>query len=300
MIINIPLSELHPFPNHPFKVRDDDIMQETTESIKTYGVLLPAIARPREDGGYEIISGHRRKHACELAGLDTMPVIVRAMDVDAATILMVDSNIQRENVLPSERAAAYKMKLEAIKRQAGRPPKVAENSSENNSPQLAANFRSDDEVAKDAGVSGDTVRRYIRLTELSPELQTMVDEKKIAMTPAVEISYLKPEEQTMLLTAIDSEQATPSLSQAQRMKKLSQEGKLNDDSKGEGVPMNNTATATAKENVRRPAPAAPSSAGRMTRRVGNTTYRVTLHFKENGKEDMNDKIKRLIKMGCEG
>ncbi|MGI5965860.1 MAG: ParB/RepB/Spo0J family partition protein [Anaerotruncus rubiinfantis] len=230
MIINIPLSELHPFPNHPFKVRDDDIMQETTESIKTYGVLLPAIARPREDGGYEIISGHRRKHACELAGLDTMPVIVRAMDVDAATILMVDSNIQRENVLPSERAAAYKMKLEAIKRQAGRPPKVAENSSENNSPQLAANFRSDDEVAKDAGVSGDTVRRYIRLTELSPELQTMVDEKKIAMTPAVEISYLKPEEQTMLLTAIDSEQATPSLSQAQRMKKLSQEGKLNDDS----------------------------------------------------------------------
>ena len=226
MIVNIPLDQLHPFPNHPFKVRDDDTMQETTESIKAYGVLLPAIACPHEDGGYEIISGHRRKHACELAGLETMPVIVRDMDADAATILMVDSNIQRENILPSERAAAYKMKLEAIKRQAGRPPKVAEN----NSPQVAANFRSDDEVAKDAGVSGDTVRRYIRLTELSPELQAMVDEKKIAMTPAVEISYLKPEEQTMLLTAIDSEQATPSLSQAQRMKKLSQEGKLSDDS----------------------------------------------------------------------
>ena len=229
MIINIPLSELHPFPNHPFKVRDDDIMQETTESIKTYGVLLPAIARPREDGGYEIISGHRRKHACELAGLDTMPVIVRAMDVDAATILMVDSNIQRENVLPSERAAAYKMKLEAIKRQAGRPPKVAENSSENNSPQLAANFRSDDEVGQDAGVSGDTIRNYIALTQLVPELQRMVDEKKIALSPAYQIAALTPKEQGLLLETIDSEQATPSLSQAQRMKKLSQSGELNED-----------------------------------------------------------------------
>ena len=158
-----------------------------------------------------------------------MPCIVRQMDDDTATILMVDSNIQRENILPSERAQAYKMKLEAIRRKAGRPAKTAEIDGKNNSPQVAANFRADDEVAKDAGISGDTVRRYIRLTELTPELQQMVDEKKIGMTPAVEISYLKPEEQQMLLTAIDSEQATPSLSQAQRMKKLSRDGKLNDD-----------------------------------------------------------------------
>jgi ParB family chromosome partitioning protein len=229
VIVNLPLSELHGFPNHPFKVRDDDAMQETAESIRQYGVLVPAIVRPREDGGYEIVAGHRRKHGSELAELATMPCIVREIDADTATILMVDSNIQRENILPSERAQAYKMKLEAMKRQAGRPPKVAQKATENNSPQVAANFRSDDEVAKGAGVSGDTVRRYVRLTELQPELQQMVDEKKIAMTPAVEISYLKPEEQTMLLTAIDSEQATPSLSQAQRMKKLSQEGKLSDD-----------------------------------------------------------------------
>ena len=158
-----------------------------------------------------------------------MPAIVRNLDADAATIIMVDSNLQRENILPSERAQAYKMKLEAVRRQAGRRPKTAEIAGTNNSPQVAANFRADDEVAKDAGISGDTVRRYIRLTELSPELQQMVDEKKIGMTPAVEISYLKPEEQQMLLTAIDSEQATPSLSQAQRMKKLSRDGKLNDD-----------------------------------------------------------------------
>ena len=158
-----------------------------------------------------------------------MPCIVRQMDDDTATILMVDSNIQRENILPSERAQAYKMKLEAIRRKAGRPAKTEEKTDENNSPQVAANFRADDTVAKDAGISGDTVRRYIRLTELTPELQQMVDEKKIGMTPAVEISYLKPEEQQMLLTAIDSEQATPSLSQAQRMKKLSRDGKLNDD-----------------------------------------------------------------------
>jgi ParB family transcriptional regulator, chromosome partitioning protein len=229
VVVQLPLSELHDFPNHPFKVRDDESMQETAESIKQYGVLVPAIVRPRDGGGYEIVAGHRRKHGSELAELSTMPCLVRQMDADTATILMVDSNIQRENILPSERAQAYKMKLEAMKRQAGRPPKVAEKAPENNSPQVAANFRSDDEVAKDAGVSGDTVRRYVRLTELQPELQQMVDEKKIAMTPAVEISYLKPEEQTMLLTAIDSEQATPSLSQAQRMKKLSQEGKLSDD-----------------------------------------------------------------------
>ena len=225
----LPLSELHGFPNHPFKVRDDEAMQETAESIRQYGVLVPAIVRPREDGGYEIVAGHRRKHGSELAGLQNLPCIVREMDDDTATILMVDSNIQRENILPSERAQAYKMKLEAIRRKAGRPAKTEEKADENNSPQVAANFRADDTVAKDAGISGDTVRRYIRLTELSPELQQMVDEKKIGMTPAVEISYLKPEEQQMLLTAIDSEQATPSLSQAQRMKKLSREGKLNDD-----------------------------------------------------------------------
>lgn len=230
VVIQIPLSELHPFPDHPFQVREDASMQETAESVKEYGVLVPALARPREDGGYELIAGHRRKHACELAGLTTMPVIVRDIDRDAATIIMVDSNLQRENILPSERAQAYKMKLEAIRRKAGRPAKAKEKADENNSPQVAANFRADDTVAKDAGISGDTVRRYIRLTELSPELQQMVDEKKIGMTPAVEISYLKPEEQQMLLTAIDSEQATPSLSQAQRMKMLSREGKLNDDS----------------------------------------------------------------------
>ena len=229
VIVHVPLSRLHDFPNHPFKVRDDEAMQETAESIRQYGVLVPAIVRPREDGGYEIVAGHRRKHGSELAGLQNLPCIVREMDDDTATILMVDSNIQRENILPSERAQAYKMKLEAIRRKAGRPAKTEEKADENNSPQLAANFRADDEVAKDAGISGDTVRRYIRLTELSPELQQMVDEKKIGMTPAVEISYLKPEEQQMLLTAIDSEQATPSLSQAQRMKKLSRDGKLNDD-----------------------------------------------------------------------
>lgn len=229
-IVKLPLTELHDFPNHPFKVRDDEAMQETAESIRQYGVLVPAIVRPREDGGYEIVAGHRRKHGSELAGLQNLPCIVREMDDDTATILMVDSNIQRENILPSERAQAYKMKLEAIRRKAGRPAKTEEKADENNSPQVAANFRADDTVAKDAGISGDTVRRYIRLTELSPELQQMVDEKKIGMTPAVEISYLKPEEQQMLLTAIDSEQATPSLSQAQRMKKLSREGRLNDDS----------------------------------------------------------------------
>ena len=228
-IVKLPLTALHDFPNHPFKVRDDEAMLETAESIRQYGVLVPAIVRPRKDGGYEIVAGHRRKHGSELAGLQNLPCIVREMDDDTATILMVDSNIQRENILPSERAQAYKMKLEAIRRKAGRPAKTEEKADENNSPQVAANFRADDTVAKDAGISGDTVRRYIRLTELSPELQQMVDEKKIGMTPAVEISYLKPEEQQMLLTAIDSEQATPSLSQAQRMKKLSRDGKLNDD-----------------------------------------------------------------------
>ena len=228
----LPLSELHAFPNHPFKVRDDEAMQETAESIRQYGVLVPAIVRPREGGGYEIIAGHRRRHGSELAGLSAMPCIVRQMDDDTATILMVDSNIQRENILPSERAQAYKMKLEAIRRKAGRPAKEAENLPEENCDQVGHNFdgkRSVEIVADEAGESKSQVQRYIRLTELSPELQQMVDEKKIGMTPAVEISYLKPEEQQMLLTAIDSEQATPSLSQAQRMKKLSRDGKLNDD-----------------------------------------------------------------------
>ena len=233
VIVHVSLSKLHDFPNHPFKVRDDEAMQETAESIRQYGVLVPAIVRPREDGGYEIIAGHRRRHGSELAGLSAMPCIVRQMDDDTATILMVDSNIQRENILPSERAQAYKMKLEAIRRKAGRPAKEAENLPEENCDQVGHNFdgkRSVEIVADEAGESKSQVQRYIRLTELSPELQQMVDEKKIGMTPAVEISYLKPEEQQMLLTAIDSEQATTSLSQAKRMKKLSREGKLNDDS----------------------------------------------------------------------
>ena len=231
-VVRIPLAELHPFPNHPFHVRDDEAMQNTVDSIKEYGVLTPGIVRPREDGGYEIVAGHRRKHGSELAGLTDMPCIVREMDNDTATILMVDSNIQREDILPSERAQAYKMKLDAIRRKAGRPAKNAEISTAGNCDQVGHNYdgkRSVQIVADDAGESKTQVQRYIRLTELQPELQQMVDEKKIAMTPAVELSYLKPEEQQMLLTAIDSEQATPSLSQAQRMKKLSQAGKLNDD-----------------------------------------------------------------------
>ena len=231
-VVRIPLSELHPFPNHPFHVRDDEAMQNTVDSIKEYGVLTPGIVRPREDGGYEIVAGHRRKHGSELAGLTDMPCIVREMDDDTATILMVDSNIQREDILPSERAQAYKMKLDAIRRKAGRPAKNAEIPTAGNCDQVGHNYdgkRSVQIVADEAGESKTQVQRYIRLTELQPELQQMVDDKKIAMTPAVELSYLKPEEQQMLLTAIDSEQATPSLSQAQRMKKLSQAGKLNDD-----------------------------------------------------------------------
>ena len=231
-VVRIPLAELHPFPNHPFHVRDDEAMQNTVDSIKEYGVLTPGIVRPREDGGYEIVAGHRRKHGSELAGLSDMPCIVREMDDDTATILMVDSNIQREDILPSERAQAYKMKLDAIRRKAGRPAKTSEKSDIRNSVQVGQNFdgkTSREILAQNSPDSGRQVQRYIRLTELQPELQQMVDDKKIAMTPAVELSYLKPEEQQMLLTAIDSEQATPSLSQAQRMKKLSQAGKLNDD-----------------------------------------------------------------------
>ena len=221
----IALSELYPFPDHPFSIRDDDSMKETVESVKEYGILTPAIARPRADGGYELLSGHRRKRACELAGLDTMPVIVRDLDMDTAIIFMVDSNIQRENILPSEKAKAYKMKMDAIRRKAGRPSKE-------NCAQVEHNFggkKSIEIVAEQAGESRAQVQRYIRLTELSPPLQQMVDDKKIAMTPAVEISYLKPEEQELLVETISSEQATPSLSQAQRMKKLSQSGELNED-----------------------------------------------------------------------
>ena len=217
-VVDIPLSELHPFKNHPFKVRDDESMRDTVESIEKHGVLVPAIARHREGGGYELISGHRRKRASELAGKDTMPVIVRNLDDDAATIIMVDSNIQRENILPSERAFAYKLKLEAIRRQAGRPS--------NNSRQVVGNLESADIVGKDAGESGRQVQRFIRLTELIPELLDMVDDKKVAFNPSVDLSYLKTDEQKQLLEAMDMEQASPSLSQAQRLKKYSQEGKL--------------------------------------------------------------------------
>lgn len=220
-IKDIPLEDLHPFPDHPFGVRDDETMKQTVESVRAYGVLVPAIARSLEDGSYELISGHRRKRACELAGLSTMPVIIRDIDRDAATIIMVDSNLQRENILPSERAKAYKMKLDAIKRQGARHDLT--------STQVAQKL-SVEKVAEEAGTSKDQVRRYIRLNELQPELQQMVDEGKIGITPAVELSYLKPDEQRLLIETIGSEQATPSLSQAQRMKRLSQEGKLNDDS----------------------------------------------------------------------
>lgn len=215
----IPIDALHPFTNHPFKVLDDEAMTRTVESIAQYGVLAPLIARPRPDGdGYEIISGHRRQYAAKLAGLDTLPVIVRQMSDDAAVILMVDSNLQREHILPSERAFAYKMKLEAIKNQGAR--------SDLTSPQVAAKFRSDDAVAKDQGISGDTVRRYIRLTNLIPELLDMVDEKKISFNPAVELSYLDESQQRDFLEAMQDTQNAPSLSQAQQLKKMAQQGEL--------------------------------------------------------------------------
>ena len=209
----IPLSELHPFEGHPFRVVDDEEMEKTVESIKEYGVLTPAIARPDPDGGYEIISGHRRHHASELAGKETMPVIVREMDDDAAIILMVDSNLQREQLLPSERAFAYRMKMDAIKHQG-----------KTTSPQVASKSRSDDEVGQKEGISGDTVRRYIRLTELVPQLLDMVDTGQIKFNPAVELSYLAREEQEQFIEAMDYAQAAPSLSQAQRIKKLAQSG----------------------------------------------------------------------------
>ena len=212
----IPIGELFPFKNHPFKVLDDDSMSDTVESVKQYGVLSPLIARPRPKGGYEIISGHRRQHAAELAGLETLPVIVREMSDDAAVILMVDSNLQREHILPSERAFAYKMKLDAIKNQGAR--------SDLTSPQVASKFRSDDEVAKGQGISGDTVRRFIRLTNLIPELLDMVDNKTVSFNPAVELSYLSPEQQQEVIRAIDDTQNFPSVSQAKRIKKLAQDG----------------------------------------------------------------------------
>lgn len=217
-VIDIPLTDLHPFKNHPFKVTDDESMLETAESITKHGVLVPVIARPREEGGYELISGHRRKRASELAGKETLPCIVRNLDDDAATIIMVDSNIQRENILPSERAFAYKLKLEAIKHQGRRNDLTSD--------QVEHKLKARDVIAKEAGESSVQVQRFIRLTELVPELLEMVDAKKIAFNPAVELSYLMPHEQVQLMEAMDMEQATPSLSQAQRLKKYSQDGKL--------------------------------------------------------------------------
>ena len=221
-IQEIPLSELHPFRNHPFKVKDDEAMMETADSIKQYGVLVPAIARLDPEGGYELVAGHRRHRASELAEKETMPVIVRDLDDDAATIIMVDSNLQRESLLPSERAFAYKMKLEAVKHQGARTDLTSRQVGEKSQTSIQ-------KVADQAGESQRQVQRYIRLTELIPELMDMVDEKKIALNPAYELSFLKKEEQVDLLDAMDSEQATPSLSQAQRLKKFSQDGHLSID-----------------------------------------------------------------------
>ena len=212
----IPIDALHPFTNHPFKVLDDEAMTRTVESIAQYGVLAPLIARPRPEGGYEIISGHRRQHAAQLAGLDTLPVIVRNMDDDAAVLLMVDSNLQRENILPSERAFAYKMKLEALKNQGAR--------SDLTSSQIGTKLRADEKLAQDSGESRNQIQRFIRLTNLIPELLGMVDEKKIAFNPAVELSYLDEAQQRDFLEAMNDTQNAPSLSQAQRLKKLAQEG----------------------------------------------------------------------------
>lgn len=217
-IRSVPLSQLHPFKDHPFRVLDDDAMSETVESVKQIGVVVPLIARPTEDG-YEIVSGHRRHHAAELAGLETVPVIVREMDDDSAVIFMVDSNLQRENILPSEKALAYKMKMEAMKRQGAR----TDLQQDGTSCQVGTKSRSDESVAEGTGDSARQVQRYIRLTNLIPEILDMVDQKQIAFNPAVELSYLKPEEQQDFLEAIDMTQTAPSLSQAQRIKKLSQE-----------------------------------------------------------------------------
>lgn len=210
------LSDLHPFTSHPFQVRDDEEMDRMVDSVKEYGVMTPAIVRPRREGGYEIVAGHRRCHASQRAGLDTMPCIVRNMDDDTAIILMVDSNCQREHILPSEKAKAYEMKLEAVKRKAGRPSKI-------NSSQVGTNFRADEVVAQGAGESRNQVQRYIRLNNLIPELMEMVDDGKLKMTPAVEISYLTPEEQADVYQHLDSMDCTPSLSQAQKLKAASKE-----------------------------------------------------------------------------
>ena len=215
----IPIDALHPFTNHPFKVLDDEAMTRTVESIAQYGVLSPLIARPRPEGGYEIISGHRRQYAAKLAGLDTLPVIVRQMDDDAAVILMVDSNLQREHILPSERALAYKMKLDAMRRTSGRPSKE-------NPRQLVGNFETADVVGKESGESGRQVQRFIRLTNLIPELLDMVDEKKISFNPAVELSYLDESQQRDFLEAMNDTQNAPSLSQAQQLKKMAQQGEF--------------------------------------------------------------------------
>lgn len=225
-VLDIPLSEISDFPNHPFKVKADEAMLEMADSVKQYGVLVPGLVRPKPDGGYEMVAGHRRKKASELAGKETMPCIVRELDDDAATIIMVDSNLQRESILPSEKAFAYKMKLEAMKRQAGRPSK------EENYSQLGNNFStktSSDELALQTGESKNQIFRYIRLTELMPSLLEMVDEKQIAFNPAVELSYLAEKEQQELYNTMQSEDCTPSLAQAQRMKKLSQDGRLSVD-----------------------------------------------------------------------
>ena len=220
-VMEIPLSELHPFKNHPFKVKDDDAMMETADSVRQYGVLVPAIARPDPEGGYELVAGHRRHRASELAEKETMPVIVRDLDDDAATIIMVDSNLQRESLLPSERAFAYRMKLEAMNHQGKRADLTCGQVGHKSVGQ-----KSRDLLAEQTGESARNIQRYIRLTELIPELLNMVDERKIALNPAYELSFLKKEEQRDLLDAIESEQATPSLSQAQRLKKYSQEGHL--------------------------------------------------------------------------
>ena len=221
VIYRLQLSQLHPHPQNPFSIRDDQAMLDLIQSVQSHGVLVSAIARPRPDGEYEIIAGHRRKHASELAGLDFMPVVVLDLNDDEAIIQLVDSNIQRENILPSERAKAYKMRMEAMKRQGARTDLT--------SPNISAKFRSDDELGQEVGVSGDTIRNYASLTNLVPELMQMVDEGRIKLSPAYQIAALPHNEQSLLLDTIESEQATPSLSQAQRMKRLSQNGELNED-----------------------------------------------------------------------
>ena len=221
VIYRLQLSQLHPHPQNPFSIRDDQAMLDLIQSVQSHGVLVPAIARLRPDGEYEIIAGHRRKHASELAGLDFMPVVVLDLNDDEAIIQLVDSNIQRENILPSERDKAYKMRMEAMKRQGARTDLT--------SPNISAKFRSDDELGQEVGVSGDTIRNYASLTNLVPELMQMVDEGRIKLSPAYQIAALPHNEQSLLLDTIESEQATPSLSQAQRMKRLSQNGELNED-----------------------------------------------------------------------